>query len=58
MLSQRQVTPLHNKICLAVIEAARAAAGDRIPMAAVFDSAFHRTIPVYSPTYAIPEGRR
>lgn len=49
------LAPLHNRACLATIEAARAVVGAHIPMVAVFDTAFHRTIPDHAATYAIPE---
>jgi acetate kinase len=45
--------PLHNPISLAVIEAAsRRAAG--VPGVAVFDTAFHRTLPEVAWRYALP----
>lgn len=53
------LAPLHNRACLATInaarEAARTVAGASVPMVAVFDTAFHRTIPDHAATYAIPE---
>ncbi|MCP9447769.1 MAG: acetate/propionate family kinase [Nitrospira sp.] len=49
------LAPLHNRACLATIEAARTVAGTDVPMVAVFDTAFHRTIPDHAATYAIPE---
>ncbi|MCP9450352.1 MAG: acetate kinase [Nitrospira sp.] len=53
------LAPLHNGACLATInaahEAARAVSGTDVPMVAVFDTAFHRTIPDHAATYAIPE---
>lgn len=53
------LAPLHNGACLATInaanEAARAVSGTDVPMVAVFDTAFHRTIPDQAATYAIPE---
>ncbi|MCS6896920.1 MAG: acetate kinase [Nitrospira sp.] len=49
------LAPLHNRACLATIEAARTVAGVHVPMVAVFDTAFHRTIPDHAATYAIPE---
>jgi acetate kinase len=48
------LAPLHNPTCLAGISAARAALGHDMPMVAVFDTAFHRTIPERAATYAIP----
>ncbi|MFL0360919.1 acetate/propionate family kinase [Curtobacterium flaccumfaciens] len=47
-----RLAPLHNPANLAGIRAARAALPD-IPHIAVFDTAFHRTIPTAAATYAI-----
>jgi acetate kinase len=48
------LAPLHNPIDLAVIEAAsRRAPG--VPGVAVFDTAFHRTLPEIAWRYALPE---
>lgn len=49
-----ELAPLHNPACAAGIRAARAACGDRMPMAAVFDTAFHHTLPDYAALYALP----
>ena len=46
--------PLHNAASLAGIRAARAALGESTPMVAVFDTAFHHTIPEHAALYAIP----
>lgn len=46
------LAPLHNPANLAGIRAARAALD--VPQVAVFDTAFHRTIPPAARTYAIP----
>ena len=48
------LAPLHNAPSLAGIRAARAALGSSIPMVAVFDTAFHATIPDHASRYAIP----
>jgi acetate kinase len=49
----RALAPLHNEPALAAIGAARAAL-PHVPHVAVFDTAFHRTIPDEAATYAIP----
>ncbi|MGH8759609.1 MAG: acetate/propionate family kinase [Burkholderiales bacterium] len=48
-----ELAPLHNPGCIAGIKGARAVMGSRIPMVAVFDTAFHRSIPPQAATYAI-----
>jgi acetate kinase len=48
------LAPLHNPACLSGIRAAQAVLGPSVPMAAVFDTSFHCTIPDYASTYAIP----
>ena len=48
-----EIAPLHNPGSIAGIEGARAALGPHIPMVAVFDTAFHRSIPPRAATYAI-----
>jgi acetate kinase len=48
------LAPLHNPACLSGIRAARAVLGSSLPMVAVFDTAFHRTMPEHASTYAIP----
>jgi acetate kinase len=47
-----ELAPLHNPAGLAGIRAARAALPD-VPHVAVFDTAFHATIPIEAATYAI-----
>ncbi len=47
------LAPLHNPPAVLAIEAARKLLQD-IPQIAVFDTAFHQTIPDYAYTYAIP----
>lgn len=49
-----ELAPLHNPHNLRGIEAARAALGTGIPQVAVFDTAFHQTLPDYAYLYAIP----
>ncbi len=48
-----QVAPLHNRPALAAIAQARRLFGSE-PQVAVFDTAFHATIPAEAATYAIP----
>ncbi|HET8654324.1 MAG TPA: acetate kinase [Longimicrobiaceae bacterium] len=48
------LAPLHNPHNLRVIQAARAALGEGIPQAAVFDTSFHHTLPDYAYLYALP----
>ena len=48
-----EFAPLHNPGSIAGIKGARAALGSHIPMVAVFDTAFHRSIPPHAATYAI-----
>ncbi len=50
----RSLAPLHNEPALQAIRAAQAALPD-VPHIAVFDNAFHATIPEEAATYAIPE---
>ncbi len=52
-----ELAPLHNAPALAAIEVARAALPD-LPHVAVFDSAFHATIPPEAATYALPARAR
>ena len=47
------IAPLHNAPALKAFEAARAALPD-VPHVAVFDTAFHATIPREASTYAVP----
>jgi acetate kinase len=49
-----ELAPLHNRSALSVIRAARKRVSDRLPMIAVFDTVFHRTIPDEAALYAIP----
>jgi acetate kinase len=48
------LAPLHNRPALEQIRRAREALPD-VPHVAVFDTAFHRTLPEAASTYAIPE---
>lgn len=50
----RAVAPLHNPPALEVIRACREALGSALPMAAVFDTAFHATMPAAARSYALP----
>ncbi len=49
-----ELAPLHNPACLAGIRGAKAVMGSTVPMVAVFDTAFHRTMPEVAKRYAIP----
>jgi acetate kinase len=49
-----ELAPLHNPACLAGIRGAREVLGSMVPMVAVFDTAFHRTMPATARAYALP----
>ena len=49
-----ELAPLHNDPALQAIHAAREALGPEVPMVAVFDTAFHTTLPQKASEYAIP----
>lgn len=49
-----ELAPLHNPACLAGIRGARTAFGTTLPMVAVFDTAFHQTLPQVARQYALP----
>jgi acetate kinase len=49
-----ELAPLHNPNNLKGIQAARAALGPGIPQVAVFDTAFHQTLPDWAYLYALP----
>jgi len=49
-----RLAPLHNEPSLLAIRATRSALGPSVPMVAVFDTAFHRTIPQRASRYPIP----
>jgi acetate kinase len=48
-----ELAPLHNRPALAALEQARTALPG-VPHVAVFDTAFHATIPAHASTYAVP----
>src|SRR5262245_2300773 len=48
------LAPLHNDPAVAAIRAVRAILDARVPMVAVFDTAFHHTMPAWAAQYAIP----
>jgi acetate kinase len=52
-----ELAPLHNGPALAAIDDARRMLG-RVPQIAVFDTAFHRTLPPEASTYAVPAAWR
>lgn len=49
-----ELAPLHNAPAVAAIRASRSVLGANMPMVAVFDTVFHRSIPEYAHVYAIP----
>lgn len=49
-----ELAPLHNPGSVSGIRAARSVLGTAMPMVAAFDTSFHRTLPEYASTYAIP----
>lgn len=49
------LAPLHNPPCLEGIYQIRTLLGPQIPIVAVFDTSFHRTLPEHARTYAIPQ---
>ena len=49
-----ELAPLHNPACLAGIRACTGTLGDGIPQVAVFDTAFHQTMPENAFIYPIP----
>jgi acetate kinase len=49
-----ELAPLHRSGSLGAIRAAASVCGQQKPMIAVFDTAFHRTIPEYAALYPIP----
>ena len=50
----RSISPLHNPPQAATIRACRSVFGEKLPMVAVFDTAFHATMPPKAYTFAIP----
>lgn len=49
-----ELAPLHNPHNLRGIQSVRAALGEKVPQVAVFDTAFHHTLPDHAYLYAIP----
>ena len=49
-----ELAPLHNPANIAGITAARASLGLGVPQVAVFDTAFHHTLPEHAYLYAVP----
>jgi acetate kinase len=49
-----ELAPLHNPPGLAGIRGAKAVLGPTVPMVAVFDTAFHQTMPEVARRYALP----
>lgn len=49
-----ELAPLHNPAAVERIRATMEALGSDMPMVAVFDIAFHATLPEYAYTYALP----
>jgi acetate kinase len=49
-----ELAPLHNEVAAGVLEAALERA-PRVPLLAVFDTAFHRTLPEVARRYALPD---
>jgi len=49
-----ELAPLHNPTNVKGIQAARAVLGAGLPQVAVFDTAFHQTLPEHAYLYAIP----
>ncbi len=54
MESLSVLAPLHNPVNLAGIRVIQALLGESVPQVAVFDTAFHATLPVAAATYALP----
>lgn len=48
-----ELAPLHNPPALASMKAVRKRLGDSMPMVAVFDTAFHQSMPAWAAQYAI-----
>jgi acetate kinase len=49
-----ELAPLHNPANIRGIQAARELFGEGLPQAAVFDTAFHQTLPEHAYLYALP----
>ena len=52
--SLETLAPLHNAASVSVMRASQSRLGPDIPMVAVFDTAFHHTLPDYVRAYALP----
>ena len=50
----RSISPLHNPPQAATIRASRQVFGENVPMVAVFDTAFHNTLPEKAFMFAVP----
>lgn len=50
----RSISPLHNPPQAATIRACKASFGEEVPMVAVFDTAFHSTMPQKAYMFAVP----
>ncbi len=48
------LAPLHNPFCVSGIRTVQQVLGMTVPMVAVFDTAFHDTLPEHAKTYALP----
>jgi acetate kinase len=53
--SLNEMAPLHNPAAVQGIRAARGVLGPKVPMVAVFDTAFHRSLPQHAAAYALPQ---
>jgi acetate kinase len=49
-----ELAPLHNPSALEGIRAARSVLGEQVPMVALFDTAFHASMPEQAALYALP----
>ena len=49
-----ELAPLHNPPALTALRAVQSALGAEVPMVAVFDTAFHRTLPPHAANYPLP----
>jgi acetate kinase len=56
LASLDELAPLHNPPALAVIATVRARLGARLPLIAVFDTAYYATLPEAAWRYAVPAG--
>jgi acetate kinase len=54
LVALEEIAPLHNVLAVDAIRMARASLPDAVHIA-VFDTAFHRTLPELAKTYALPE---